>query len=521
MTPKTIKWILILLTGALLPACSQTKRIKISDGELEGVVKDGVVSYKGIPFAQPPVGALRWRAPQPPQPWPGVRNASRFGPAPMQGWLLAATLTKGLPDLSEDCLYLNVWTPAQTNTIKRPVLVWIYGGGNVMGSSSFPMYDLARLAQKGVVTVSFNYRLGAFGYLAHPELSQENDAGNYGLRDQIAALRWVKANIAQFGGDADCVTIFGESAGAIAASMLTVVPDAKGLFQRVICQSGVWMSPVQQSNEFGGLVISRSKGEATGRDFFQRLGVTNLAAARALKASDIQKAAEALPLGGFGTFSCVLDGRLLPADSYGLYQAGQFHPTPVLVGFNSDEGAMFIPPGSTSNSFVQAAHEQVGAAAETILKAYPHASPAEAHKATKDAVRDIGFAWPSWQLAEFISHRKASPVWLYYFDRPDPKAPDGASHAAEIPFVLRHADQSAADEKLSELMSSYWINFARTGNPNGAGLPDWPAYESHGPNTLFFDATPSARPLPNQEKLKAVDVYFQQWMQKVKKTEKQ
>src|SRR6266568_2240155 len=241
---------LIIVLSGFCPTLSQIQTVQVTGGKLQGVVKDGVASFKGIPFAAPPIGELRWKPPQPVKPWSGIRKADAFGPAPMQ-IRAPSLLLGGWSRVSEDCLYLNVWTPARRADEKLPVMVWIYGGGFIIGMTSMPLYDGTKLAQKGVVMVSLAYRVGPFGFLAHPELSRESGKGSgcYGLQDQVAGLRWVKDNIARFGGDPSRVTIFGESAGGIAVSMLAASPAAKGLFHRAISENGGSFAPVRSGNE--------------------------------------------------------------------------------------------------------------------------------------------------------------------------------------------------------------------------------------------------------------------------------
>ncbi len=506
--PLLLGAIVTFLCGAPF-ARGQIEMVKVTGGELRGVVKDGVAVFKGIPFAAPPVGDSRWRAPQAVQPWTGVKAADHFAPAPMQDTMLAM-LMGGAANFSEDCLYLNVWTSAKTPGEKLPVMVWIYGGAFVGGMTSAPVYDGARLARKGVVLVSLAYRLGAFGFLAHPELSRESGKGSgcYGLQDQVAGLRWVQENIVRFGGDPSQITIFGESAGGISVSMLAVVPTAKGLFQRAISESGASMAPLKQADAPGLSVPPLKRAEETGRQFLAKLGVNDIKAARALDAKVIQKA-----VSGMGTFWPVADGETIAGDESELYEAGQFNDTPVLIGSNSDEGAMFVWTRPTPETFEEQVRHDSGPAAEAILKAYPHATGAEAFKSTKDLLREGLFAWPTWTWAKLQTRKGKHKAFVYYFDHHASTSTDGASHAAEIGYVFGNlggwgSGKEPDDFKLSDLMSSYWANFAKTGDPNGSGLPNWPAFTEKEMTTMCFDQKPSARPLPNLEKLKAIDAYF-------------
>ena len=512
MKIRVSRSILIALAVALLgarPASSQIQSVKLAQGELQGVVKDGVASFKGIPFAAPPVGDLRWKAPQPPKPWTGVRKAEAFAPGPMQDTGMAALM--GAPtNVSEDCLYLNVWTAAKSAEDKLPVMVWIYGGAFLAGTTSAAVYDGTKLAQKGVALVSIAYRVGPFGFLAHPDLGKESGKGSgcYGIQDQVAGLRWVKDNIAHFGGDPSRVTIFGESAGGISVSMLTVVPAAKGLFQRAISQSGASMAPVKRDGEAGQNVPSLELAEKTGKDFLAKLGANDIKAARALTAEQIQNAAGRTML-----FWPAADGETLPGDQYELFEAGRFNDTPVLAGTNSDEGALFVRTGGTPAAFEERVRASFGPAAEGILKAYPHATDAETFKSSKDIFRESAFAWHTWAWATLQSRKGKDPAFVYYFDHRTPNSPDGSNHAAEIPYVFRNLGGRGGalrpeDIALSDLMSSYWINFAKSGDPNGPGLPAWPAFDEKEMKAMFFDKTPGARPIPNLEKLKAFDAYY-------------
>ena len=498
---------LTISASSPLPGFAQIQTVHVTGGEVQGVVKDGVASFKGIPFAAPPVGELRWKAPQPLKPWSGVRKADAFGPAPMQNRVVSM-LIGGWSPVSEDCLYLNVWTPATNTDAKLPVMVWIYGGGFMIGMTSQSLYDGTMLAQKGVVLVSVAYRLGPFGFLAHPELSRESGKGSgcYGLQDQAAGLRWVRDNIARFGGDPSRVTTFGESAGGMSVSMLTVVPAAKGLFHGVIAESGSAMGP-------GGGRFSLSLAEETGRKFLSELGVADLKSARALSADEIQKAISGLSL---GQFRPVADGDFLPGEPYALFEAGRFNDTPILVGFNSDEGAWFVGPARTAEAFEKQVREIFGPGAESILKTYPHSTPVEINRSSREILRDAFMGWPTCAWAKLQCAKGHHPVFVYYFDHRNPSSPEGAIHAAELAYVFRNltafagapSPPHAEDVELSDLMSSYWVNFARAGDPNGPGLPAWPAFDEKEMKTMIFEQTPAVRPLPNLEKLKTYDGFF-------------
>jgi para-nitrobenzyl esterase len=503
---------LVLMFAAVQNALSQVQSAKVTGGEVQGVVAGDVASFKGIPFASPPVGDLRWKEPQPVKPWTPVKRADAFAPGCMQDPVLASAF--GAPtNFSEDCLYLNVWTSAKNADAKLPVMVWIYGGGFALGATNVPLYDGTKFAQKGVVLVSVAYRVGPFGFLAHPDLTRESGKGSgaYGLQDMIAGLRWVKENIAKFGGDPSRVTIFGESAGGIAVSMLAASPRAKGLFQRVISESGGSFAPVRLANEGGQSVPNLQMAESDGKKFLADLGAGDIKAGRALSADQIQKSAG----GNLGRFWPVADGEVLIGDQYELYQAGRFNDTPALIGTNSDEGALFVRSAVTPAAFEKQIREGYAAQADTILNAYPHSTDKEAFKSTKDIFRETAFAWHTWAWARLQSQKGKGKAYVYYFDHRTPKTPDGSNHGEEISFVFGNPTPAIfalpsqpGDGKLSELMSTYWINFAKSGDPNGAGLPAWPAFTEKDQKAMFFDDSSSARAAPNMDKLMALDRYY-------------
>ena len=503
MTFKYFKYLiasLAIIICAAAPVLAQITTAKVAGGTVEGVVKDGISSFKGVPFAAPPVGDLRWRSPQPVKPWQGVRKANEFGPGPMQDTSFGAMMG-GPQKISEDCLYLNVWTGAKKAGEKRPVMVWIYGGGFGIGMTSTPTYDGTNLAKKGVVLVSVTYRVGPLGFLAHPELSKESGKGSgaYGIQDQIAGLKWVKANIAKFGGDPKNVTIFGESAGGISVSMLTASPMAKGLFHRAISESGGSMTPPRESLK---------AAEEQGKAYLSKLGANDIKAARALSAETIQKETK-----GMGSFWPVPDGETIVENQYGLFEAGKFNDTPILIGTNSDEGGLFVTQKTTSAAFEKMVRSQFGAGADAILKAYPHATDAEATRSNKEIFRESTFAWPTWAWAKLQSRNGKNKAFVYYFDHRTPASPEGANHAAEISYVFGNlggmgGSNGPEDKALSELISSYWVNFATKGDPNGPGLPAWPTFDEKEQKTMFFDKTPGARPHPNLDKIKAFDAYY-------------
>ena len=506
-------------------AFSQIQSVKVTGGEVQGVVTEGISIFKGIPFAAPPVGDLRWKAPAPVQAWTGIKKADAFGPACMQ----ASGGMGNTAPVSEDCLYLNVWTPAKKPGEKIPVIVWIYGGGFSGGSTSTPMYDGMGFAKKGVVLVSVAYRVGPFGFFAHPELSRESGkgSGDYGLEDMIAGLKWVKENIARFGGDPSKVTIFGHSAGGMAVSILTASPATKGLFHRAISMSGGSFAPLQTSNQNGtgmGLGISSLKmAESIGEEFLKKSGAADIKAARALSAEEIQKNL-AGGMGGIGRFKPVADGYIVPNDLYSLYQAGRFNDTPILVGNTSDEAASFGGRGNVSAAqFEKQIRSQYGPHADAILSVYPHSTDAEAAKASRGIMSESTFTWNTWIWARLQSQKGKGKAFEYFFDY-HPTSPDGGSgHGSDVSYAFqtlgggRGGAPKPEDLKLSDIISSYWVNFAKSGDPNGPGIPMWPAFAENDQKVMVFDAAPSARPLPNLDKLKAFDAYISWLREEIKK----
>ena len=485
----------------------QPSPAKVDGGLLQGTFEDGLTVYKGIPFAAPPVGNLRWCAPQPPAKWEGIKQADKFAPGPMQG---------GNPPSgkSEDCLYLNIWTPAKSSDERVPVLVWIYGGGFGAGSTSEKNYSGENLAKKGVVLVSIAYRVGQLGFLAHPELSKENPdhvSGNYGLLDMIAGLQWVKKNIAAFGGDPNKVTIFGESAGGIAVSMLCASPLAKGLFQGAISQSGGSFGPPRPTTFPGENLKRLANAEADGLAYLKSAGVSSIAELRKIDA-------DKLPAGrGLGMSWPIIDGFVIPDDQYKLYDAGHFNDTPILVGYNSDEGASFSPP-RTPQAYIAGVRMRYGPFAENLLKAYPTDS-GTVPKTARDLARDAAFGWHTWIWARLQSKMGKSKAFYYYFDQhPDypegsPRAGYGSPHGQDVAYVFQHLDASnpqttKTDLDISEAMATYWTNFAKHGDPSGEGVPVWPSFSDANPVVMYFSQTPHTGPVPSAGSLKSLDAYF-------------
>src|SRR5580658_1400027 len=508
-----LTWAALSSVAGLLAQTS--KPVRVQSGLVQGTMEDGVTAYKGIPFAAPPVGDLRWRPPQAPTAWSGVRNADQFARACMQVPIVSKELGMESVTTNEDCLYLNVWTPAKSANEKLAVLVWIYGGGFTIGGTSVSLYDGKNFAKKGVILVSVAYRLGAFGFLAHPELSAEQGghSGNYGLLDQIAGLQWVKRNIAAFGGDPNRVTIFGESAGGIAVSMLAASPLAKGLFHGAISESGGNFAPARQANEGGENMDTLATAEKNGVAFLGKLGAASIADARAKSADAILKASPP----GLGGSWPIFDGYVLVGDQYKLYEAGRYNDTNVLIGTNSDEGALFVP-AITAEAYKTTVRSGYGEYADKILAAYPAGSNAEALRSARDLFRDTAFAWPTWTWARLQSKTGKGKAYVYYFShRPpypnDPQFKDwGAAHGGEIAYVFGNFPSAMpatpSDRKVSDEMSSYWTNFAKTGDPTATGLTRWPAVTAASAQVMNLKDPSKAVPVPNLEKLQALDGYY-------------
>ncbi|MGA9778223.1 MAG: carboxylesterase/lipase family protein [Limisphaerales bacterium] len=518
----TVLLALLLGLQATLAEQLRTVQVRTANGVLEGVISaDGMVrTFKGIPYAAPPVGPLRWKPPQPAPPWIGVRKAIDYGPRPMQGRIFSDMIFRDNGP-SEDCLYLNIWMPEHRPPGKLPVMVWIYGGGFAAGSTSEPRQDGGNLAKKGVMVVSFGYRLGVFGFLALPELTKEsehNASGNYGLLDQVAALQWVKANIATFGGDPDNVTIFGESAGSFSVSALMASPLAQGLFKRAIGESGAF---------FGNTLPAepRTEVEAAGMKFAESaFGTTSLEALRAVPAQKLLAAALKLP---WEHFTPDIDGYFLPTNCPAIYAAGQQSHVPLLAGWNRDEGsfrAYFTNDAPTVENYVARARTHFGANAQTFLKLYPAATDAEAERAAQDFAGDQFIAYSTWKWLEMQLQTGEAPVYRYEFDQALPLPADArpgteptAPHASEIEYVFRvlsskHLPWRPEDRRVSELMATYWTNFAKTGNPNGPSLPPWPAYDRQdGYWVMHLGAHPSAAPDAHRARYEFLDHLNSSW----------
>lgn len=469
------------VAAAMMPTATPVARV--AAGSLAGIhdAATGVDEFRGIPYAVPPVGPLRWKPPQSPNAWTGVRAADHFGPRCMQLPLFGDMVFRS-DGMSEDCLYLNVWTPAAGEGKKLPVLVYFYGGGFVGGDGSEYRYDGASLARRGIVTVTVNYRLGVFGFLALPALADESPhqaTGNYGLLDQVAALQWVRRNIAAFGGNPDEVTIGGESAGSMAVSALMASPLSKGLIQRAIGESGA---------VFGNLAPRpRALAEQQGEAFEKHVGARSLARLRAMPAGVLLAACADK---GVPDFVPVIDGWFLPRSPAAIYEAGDQAHVPLLVGSNSQEGVytdLLKQQPPTPANYRAALEQKFGMHAADLLKLYPGHDETEVQASGTALTGDQFIAFAAWRWMYLQRKTGRAPVYYYYFTKARPAARDGSAgpdpgavHSGEIEYALGNLATNRVyawtgdDDKVSATMEGYFANFIKTGDPNGAGLPHWP-----------------------------------------------
>ena len=531
--------VIALCAATALPALG-ADRVKTANGTVESTVppKDGVRSFKGIPFAQPPVGDLRWREPQPAKNWPEVRNADTFGPACMQRLSPNADYWFRGGGMSEDCLYLNVWTPAKSGREKLPVLVYIFGGGFQNGDGSEPRYDGESMARKGIVAVSLNYRTNIFGFFVHPELTKESPhhaSGNYGLLDQVAALRWVQQNIAAFGGDPKRVTIAGESAGSISVSALMASPLSRDLMAGAICESGAAIASLPPR--------PLAEAEQNGVKFAAAAGAESLAALRAIPAQQLQDAAAKAQ--GI-RFSTAMDGYFLSKTLTEIALAGEQAKIPLLAGSNTEEqGVRSVLAGGdpTPETLADAIKKFYGDKAEPVLKAYAATTTDEVFEAAMHLASARFISYGTWKWTELHMQTGGKPVYRYLYAKVRPaylgmpgqpppatpaagqageaagrggaqqvQAPRGAVHSAEIQYAMGNLDLDKrytwepADYDVSKTMQAYFVNFIKTGNPGGPGLPPWPAYR---PETNYqrmrIDVTSQAEPEPHRDRYLALD----------------
>ena len=520
-----------LCAVAALPA-SAADRVKTANGVVESTVPtdDGVRSFKGLPFARPPVGDLRWREPQPVKNWNGVRKADRFGPSCMQRLSPRADYWLRGDGMSEDCLYLNVWTPAKSGKDKLPVLVYIFGGGFQNGDGSEPRYDGASMARNGIVAVSVNYRTNVFGFFVHPELTKESPykgSGNYGLLDQVAALQWVQKNIAAFGGDPRRVTIAGESAGSISVSALMASPLSRNLIAGAICESGAAIASLPPR--------PLAEGEENGVKFAAAVGAGSLAALRAMSAQQLQESAANVQGIRFGPS---MDGYFLSKTLTEIALAGEQARVPLLAGSNTEEQSFRSVLGggeATPETLANAITKFYGEKAGPVLKAYAATTTDEVFEAATHLASARFISYGTWKWTELHMKTGGRPVYRYLYARVrpaylgmpgqtapaapaagpggvEPQAPRGAAHSAEIQYAMGNLDLDKryawepADYEVSKIMQRYFVSFIKTGNPNGPGLPDWPAYrEDTNYQRMRIDARSQAEPEAHRDRYLALD----------------
>ena len=522
--------ILVMCTAAVSPAFS-ADRVKTANGIVEATTapKDGVRTFKGLPFAQPPVGDLRWREPQPVKNWSGARNADQFGPRCMQRTGPGADYWFRSNGMNEDCLYLNVWTPAKSGNEKLPVLVYVFGGGFQNGDGSEPRYDGESMARKGVVTVSINYRLNIFGFFVHPELTKESAhhaSGNYGLLDQVAALQWVQRNIAAFGGDPKHVTVAGESAGSISVSTLMASPLSKNLMAAAIGESGAAIASLPPQ--------PLADGEQNGLKFATAAGAETLAALRAMTAEQIQ---EATTKAQGVRFSTAMDGYFLSKSLPEIFEAGAQAKIPLLEGSNTQEQGARSVLGQgepTPQTLADAIKKFYGDKADPVLKAYNATSTDEVYEAATHLASARFISYGTWKWAELQMKTGGKPVYRYLYARPrpaylgmpgeappapaagrggaqTPAGPRGAAHSAEIQYAMGNLDLDkrytweADDHEVSKTMQAYFVNFIKTFNPNGPGLPNWPAYNTDGYQRMVINVKSQAEPETDRDRYLAIE----------------
>ncbi|MBR5060555.1 MAG: carboxylesterase family protein [Prevotella sp.] len=482
----------------------------VETGDVEGIRDGELAVYKAIPYAAPPVGNLRWKAPQPAKAWEGVLKTDKFGPWPPQPTRQGLTTDM----MNEDCLYLGIATPANSTAERLPVMVWIHGGGFQTEHYGGDLWT--SLARRGVVIVSIEYRTGALGFMAHPELTKESKdghSGNYGLLDQIFALQWVQRNITNFGGDPSKVTIFGESAGAISCSILCGSPLAKGLFRAAISQSGGSFAPWSDNPRTLVTNASQKGAEQHGLAFQKHLKKKSIKQMRqmdamALCGNDV----------GYGGFWPCVDNYVITDDLYRNYERGEYNDVPIIVMTNSDEGAMFTHDMPAAE-FQKTAHAVFGKFAEEALKLYPANNDEEAYFSNGDAFRDMGFAWPSFAWASLQAKTGKSPSYSAYLAQPSEltfignKKRRGVSHADDILYLngtfLSQPEKYPHESAVAEIIQQYWVNFAKKGNPNGKGLPYWPVFDKDKPTTMQFSNGASLIMVPNRDKIDFVNRFFE------------
>lgn len=485
----------------------------IESGDIEGVVEDSVAIYKAIPYAAPPVGNLRWKAPQPVKPWNGVKKMTAYGPWPPQ-----LSRREGKVKMSEDCLYLSVTTPARSTGEHLPVMVWIHGGG--FQTEWYGATNWSNLAKCGLVIVNIEYRTGAIGFMAHPELTKENPnkhSGNYGLLDQIYALQWVQRNISQFGGDPSKVTIFGESAGAISVSILCASPLAKGLFRAAICQSGANFYPTADKRVWHVTNHTMKGAEQQGLEFQKHLKAKSLKELRKIPANQLVGDS----VGFYGFWPCV-DDYVIVGDQRKLYDEGKYNDVPVILMSNSDEGVMFTQEWEPKD-YEKFIREKYTFAADSVLALYPGQTRLETYDSFSDIWRDAAYGWPEYAWATRQSKTGKSPVYTAYLSQwtrtsyVGSRRRRGVSHVDELFYLnnkfshLNRKGKFNVEEYLGRIMQDYWVNFAKTGNPNALGLPYWTPFEEGKPTTMEFNRGAHLIDVPNKLYIDFWDHFFSNW----------
>ena len=498
------------------------QRVKTANGILEGTLEmSGIITFKGIPYAAPPIGDLRWREPQPVKNWKGIRKADHFGPKAMQAPIFSDMVFRS-DGTSEDCLYLNVWAPKEVEKL-LPVLVYFYGGGFVAGDGSELRYDGESMALKGTVTITVNYRLGVFGFMAHPELTKESPhhaSGNYGLLDQSAALRWVKQNIAAFGGDPNKVTIAGESAGSVSVSAQMASPLSKNLINAAIGESGSILGALS--------AVPLEKGEEAGEQFANAIGAHSLSDLRALSADSLLSAS--MRHGAF-RFSPVIDGYFFPESPFDIFNKGEQAHVPLLVGWNNEENNYHSILGkepATIENYKNAVQKLYGENASEILKVYHPETDNDVEQVATDLASDRFIAFSTWKWADMQIKTGGKPVYRYLYERGRPgmykggtyssqvsEPSKGAVHSAEIEYAMGNLSTNKVyawtedDYKVSHTLQEYFANFIKTGNPNGAGLPDWPAAKNEqAVQVMHINVNSKAEPEKHRERYLLMDRYI-------------
>ena len=502
---------LLLLTAALLATQlthAQLLRTTVKQGDIEGVLHNGSALYMRIPYAEPPVGNLRWKAPVEKQPWQGVYKSDTWGARPPQP--VDPNQNGNDIPISEDCLYLSVQTPARSTNDRLPVFVMIHGGAFLTGSYSGTQDSFVR---QGIIYCSIEYRLGALGFMAHPDLAKESPrhiSGNYGILDQIMALQWIHDNIAAFGGDPDKITIAGESAGGISVSILCASPLCKGLFRGAISESGGSFWPIGKSRNGNTAILNSRDSETAGLALQKKLKAKSIKQLRKTPFEDIVNNTP------FESFWPCVDGYAILNDQYKLYANGQYNDVNILIGTNSDEGSMFAQPMPPADyqTLIRSTYAQW---ADSLLQIYPANNDLEAYFALSDIFRDGSFAWPTYAWANLQSQTGQSNVYLYYFDQDSqntilPSRKGGASHVAEMPFIYGYTYgpgmTTPIETHIAQIMSQYWINFTKTGNPNSDTLPYWTPYQQGQPTVMIIRNGFHLAPVPNLPQLTFFQNFF-------------